>query len=60
MFKTPVTPVPESFASRSTPRIVSGWSGPDGIGVAVRALLAMLRDDGIDAVLRQYGDIRKK
>lgn len=37
-----------------------GWSGPDGIGVAVRALLAMLQDHGIAAVLRQYGDIRKK
>jgi len=37
-----------------------GWSGPDGIGVAVRALIAMLQTNGIDVVLRQYGDIRKK
>jgi sugar phosphate isomerase/epimerase len=37
-----------------------GWSGPDGIGVAVRALVAMLQEHGIGVVMRQYGDIRKK
>jgi sugar phosphate isomerase/epimerase len=37
-----------------------GWSGPDGIGVAVRALINLLQAKGIGVVIRQYGDIRKK
>lgn len=37
-----------------------GWSGPDGLGVAVRALIAMLEANGVDVVLRQYGDVHKK
>ncbi len=37
-----------------------GWSGPDGLGVAVRALLAMLQANAIGVVMRQYADIRKK
>jgi sugar phosphate isomerase/epimerase len=37
-----------------------GWSGPDGIGVAVRALVALLQANGIGVVMRQYADIRKK
>jgi sugar phosphate isomerase/epimerase len=37
-----------------------GWSGPDGIGVAVRALVNLLQANGIDVVIRRYCDIRKK
>lgn len=37
-----------------------GWSGPDGIGVAVRALINLLQAKGIGVVIRQYGDIQKK
>ncbi len=37
-----------------------GWSGPDGIGVAVRALVHLLQAKGIAVVIRQYSDIRKK
>lgn len=37
-----------------------GWSGPDGIGVAVRALINLLQASGITALVRQYSDIHKK
>lgn len=37
-----------------------GWSGPDGLGVAVRALTRMLDDVGIGYLRREYGDIKKK
>lgn len=37
-----------------------GWSGPDGLGVAVRALTKLLEDKGISYVLRRYEDIEKK
>jgi len=37
-----------------------GWSGPDGLGVAVRALMRLLDETGIPYVIRRYEDIRKK
>lgn len=37
-----------------------GWSGPDGLGVAVRALTALLEQCGMDYVVREYADIEKK
>ena len=37
-----------------------GWSGPDGLGVAVRALTGALAEAGLDYVLRTYPDIEKK
>lgn len=37
-----------------------GFSGPDGLGVAVRAFTKMLDEVGIPYVTRQYGDIKKK
>lgn len=37
-----------------------GWSGPDGLGVAVRALTGLLAASGIPYTVRQYADIRKK
>lgn len=37
-----------------------GWSGPDGLGVALRALCALLAANAITPILRQYGDIVKK
>ncbi|NOY79680.1 MAG: sugar phosphate isomerase/epimerase [Kiritimatiellaeota bacterium] len=37
-----------------------GWSGPDGLGVAVRALTGLLEHSGIRYIIRQYPDIRKK
>ncbi|MBT3375455.1 MAG: sugar phosphate isomerase/epimerase [Lentisphaerae bacterium] len=37
-----------------------GWSGPDGLGVAMRALTDLLAASGISYVVRQYDDIEKK
>ncbi|MBN2452329.1 MAG: sugar phosphate isomerase/epimerase [Lentisphaeria bacterium] len=37
-----------------------GWSGPDGLGVAVRALVQLLGTHGIGVVIRRYDDIVKK
>lgn len=37
-----------------------GWSGPDGLGVAVRALSDLLQTAGIPTVIRRYSDIQKK
>jgi sugar phosphate isomerase/epimerase len=37
-----------------------GWSGPDGLGVALRALTALLASNGIGVVIREYPDIVKK
>jgi len=37
-----------------------GWSGPDGLGVAVRALARRLEEAGVGYLIRQYPDIRKK
>ncbi|MBS3098156.1 TIM barrel protein [Candidatus Woesearchaeota archaeon] len=37
-----------------------GWSGPDGLGVAVRALTDTLNAIGIQYVMRKYEDIKKK
>ena len=37
-----------------------GWSGPDGLGVAVRALTALLDDCAIPYRIRRYPDVEKK
>ncbi len=37
-----------------------GWSGPDGLGVAVRALTALLDRSGIPSDIRRDADIVKK
>ena len=37
-----------------------GWSGPDGLGVALRALIDLLAANDIGVVIRQYADIVKK
>ena len=37
-----------------------GWSGPDGLGVAVRALSNLLTQSGIPFISRQYADVEKK
>jgi len=37
-----------------------GWSGPDGLGVAVRALTGLLGECGVPCVVREYGDVEKK
>ncbi len=37
-----------------------GWSGPDGLGVAMRALTGLLEECGIAYRTRQYADIEKK
>jgi len=37
-----------------------GWSGPDGLGVAMRALTDLLDECNIPYTIRQYPDIHKK